>query len=111
VFLPGAGAPWIDDERDLLSDIRLRALESHAAAALGTGGTEIPAAVRAGRQLIRLVPHRESGYQVLMQALACQGNVAEALDVYAGLREVLRDELGVSPSAKTQSVYHELLHA
>ena len=39
-----------------------RALETYAAAALGTGGTELPAAVRASRQLIRLVPLRESGY-------------------------------------------------
>jgi SARP family transcriptional regulator, regulator of embCAB operon len=66
--------------------------------------------VRAGRQLVRLVPLRESGYQVLMQALACQGNVAEALSVYTALREVLREELGVFPSARSQAVYDELLH-
>jgi DNA-binding SARP family transcriptional activator len=110
-FLPGADAPWIDDWRHQLADIRLRALEAHAAAAFGTGGTELPGAIRVGRQLIRLVPLRESGYQVLMKALACQGNVAEALSVYATLRTVLRDELGVSPSPSTQAVYDELLHA
>ena len=109
-FLPGEDAPWIDEERRLLADVRLRALESHAAAALGTGGTELPGAIRTGRQLIRLVPLRESGYQVLMQALACQGNIGEALSVFTALREVLRDELGVSPSAKTQAVYEGLLH-
>jgi len=110
-FLPGAEAPWIDEERHLLADIRLRALEAHAAAALGTGGTELPGAIRTGRQLVRLVPLRESGYQVLMQALAREGNIAEALSVYAALRVLLRDELGVSPSPKTQAVYDELLHA
>jgi DNA-binding SARP family transcriptional activator len=46
-----------------------------------------------------------------MQALACQGNVAEALLVYANLREVLREELGVSPCATTQAVYDQLLRA
>jgi len=110
-FLPGADAPWIDDQRHLLADIRLRALEAHAAAACGTGGTELAGAVRVGRQLVRLVPLRESGYQVLMKALACQGNVAEALSVYAALRTFLRDELGVSPSPRTQAVYDELLRA
>ena len=109
-FLPGEGAPWIDEERQVLAEVRLRALESHAAAAFGTGGTELPGAIRAGRQLIRLVPLRESGYQILMQALACQGNLGEALSVYTGLREVLRDELGASPSAKTRAVYEQLLH-
>jgi DNA-binding SARP family transcriptional activator len=109
-FMPGADAPWIDDQRHQLADIRLRALEAHAAAACGTGGTELAGAIRVGRQLVRLVPLRESGYQVLMKALACQGNVAEALSVYATLRTVLRDELGVSPSPRTQAVYDELLH-
>ena len=63
-FLPGEDAPWIDEQRRTLSEIRMRALEAYAAAALGTGGTELPAAVRAGRRLIRLVPLRESGYQL-----------------------------------------------
>ena len=110
-FLPGEDAPWVDDQRHVLEDLRLRALEVYAVAALGTGGTELPAAVRAGRQLVRLVPLRETGYQVLMRALAGQGNVAEALRVYADLRVVLREELGVSPCAATQSVYDDLLLA
>jgi pentatricopeptide repeat protein len=110
-FLPGEEAPWIDEQRHHLAEVRLRALEAYAVAALGIGGTELPAAVRASRELVRLVPLRESGYQILMRALACQGNVAEALGVYASLREVLRDELGVSPCATTQAVYDHLLRA
>jgi SARP family transcriptional regulator, regulator of embCAB operon len=110
-FLPGEDAPWIDEQRQQLGEIRLWALEAYAAAALGTGGTELPAAVRAGRQLVRLVPLWESGYQILMRALASQGNVAEALRVYTNLCEVLRDELGVSPCATTQAVYDHLLKA
>ena len=110
-FLPGEDAVWIDEERTLLAEIRLRALEAYVAAAFGTGGTELPAAVRAGRQLVRLVPLRESGYQLLMQALAAQGNVAEALRVYADLSAMLRDELGVSPCATTQAVYDQLLRS
>jgi DNA-binding SARP family transcriptional activator len=35
----------------------------------------------------------------------------EALLVYANLQEVLREELGVSPCATTQAVYHQLLRA
>jgi DNA-binding SARP family transcriptional activator len=110
-FLPGEDAPWIDEQRDQLADIRLRALETYAVAALGTGGTEVPAAVRAGRQLIRLLPFRESGYQVLMRALAAEGNVAEALRVYADLCDILRHELGVSPCATTQGVHAHLLQS
>jgi SARP family transcriptional regulator, regulator of embCAB operon len=110
-FLPGEDAPWIGEQRQHLADIRLRALESYAAAALGISGTELPAAIRAGRQLVILAPLRESGYQVLMRALAAQGNVAEALNVHASLRETLRDELGISPCAATQAVYDQLLRS
>ena len=81
-FLPGEDAPWIDEIRHQLTVLRLRALECYAATELGIGGTELAGAVRAGRQLVRLAPLRESGYRYLMQALAAQDNLAEALSVY-----------------------------
>jgi SARP family transcriptional regulator, regulator of embCAB operon len=110
-FLPGEEAAWIDMQRRQMAEIRIRALEAYAGAAFGTGGTELPAAVRAAQQLVREVPLRESGYQLLMRALACQGNVAEALRVYTDLCRLLRDELGVSPSSTTQAVYDQLVRA
>jgi len=108
-FLPGEDAPWIDEIRHQLTELRLSALECYAAAGLGIGGTELSAAVRAGRQLTRLAPLRESGYRYLMQALAAQGNLAEALGVYGQLSEYLRDQLGVSPSPATRELYERLL--
>jgi DNA-binding SARP family transcriptional activator len=110
-FLPEDDAPWIDEQRQQLQQIRLRALQAYATAALGIGGTELPAAERASRQLIALAPLRENGYQILMRALACQGNAAEALRVYAALCDLLRDELGVAPCAITQGVHAELIQA
>ncbi len=108
-FLSGEDGPWIDEERRQLAEIRVRALECYGAAGLGIGGTELAAAARAGRQLVGLAPLRESGYRCLMQALAAQGNVAEALRVYSSLCEVLRDQLGVVPSASTRAVYEHLV--
>jgi SARP family transcriptional regulator, regulator of embCAB operon len=110
-FLPGEDAPWIDEVRNQLMEIRLRALECYAAAGLGIGETELAAAVRAGRQLTRLAPLRESGYRYLMEALAAEGNLAEALGVYGQLSECLRDQLGVSPSPDTRQLYERLLAA
>ena len=110
-FLPGEEAPWIDEIRHQLPVLRLRALECYAAAGLGIGGTELAAVVRAGRQLVRLAPLRESGYRHLMQALADQDNLAEALNVYSQLSECLRDQLGVSPSPATRELHERLLAA
>jgi DNA-binding SARP family transcriptional activator len=44
-----------------------------------------------------------------MQALAAEGNAAEALRVYEALRRLLHEELGAAPSAKTQELHRELL--
>jgi SARP family transcriptional regulator, regulator of embCAB operon len=44
-----------------------------------------------------------------MQALAAQGNVAEAIAVYERLRVLLREELGVNPGQAVQEAYTELL--
>jgi len=82
-----------------LAELHLRALEAYAHAGLGIGGTELAAAVRAGRSLTRREPYRESGYRLLMEALAREGNPAEALRVYDELRTRLRDDLGVALSS------------
>jgi DNA-binding SARP family transcriptional activator len=109
--LAGEDTPWIDELRRQLADIRIRALDCYAAAELGIGGTELAGAARAGRQLVRLAPLRESGYRYVMEALAAQGNLAEALHVYSQLCETLREQLGASPSATTRALWDELLQA
>jgi DNA-binding SARP family transcriptional activator len=108
-FLVGEDALWIDDVRNELMNVRLRALECYASANVGVGGTELTAAVRAARQLVQLAPLRESGYRLLMEALSGEDNVAEALRVYAELSERLRDQIGVSPSPATRETYERLL--
>lgn len=108
-FLPEEDRPWVDEQRRRLEEIRLRALECYAAAGIGIGGTELAAARRTGRELIRLSPYRETGYRYLMEALAAEGNVAEALRVYDELCAVLRENLGVAPSATTRELHSKLL--
>ena len=78
-------------------------------ATLGVGGTELTAAVRAGRELVELEPYRETGYRILMDALEREGNTAEALLVYEALRCRLRDDLGVTPRRRTQDLHRRLL--
>jgi len=110
-FLPGEDRRWADEIREQLADVRLRALECYTAAELGLAGPELAGAVRASRQLVHLAPLRETGYRHLMNALAAQGNCAEALTVYAQLRATLREQLGISPSPETTAVHARLLAA
>lgn len=109
-FLPEAEEePWAEVWRRRLADVRVRALECYARACLGIGGTELPAAERAARELVETAPFRESAHLLLMRTLAARGNVAEALTAYQRLRILLRDELGVDPSEAVQDAYLRLL--
>ena len=106
---PAEESAWIDEGRSRLGELHWRALEAYAQAGLGLGGTELAAAVRAGRELVRREPYRETGHRLLMNALAREGNTAEALRVYDDLRTRLRDNLGAAPSAETQELHKQLL--
>ena len=101
--------PWLDVWRRRLDDALDSALEAYAGACLGIGGTEIAGAERAARRLLERNPLRETGYGLLMQALAARGNVAEALGVYERARSVLRDELGVPPGPAIHQIHATLL--
>jgi DNA-binding SARP family transcriptional activator len=109
-FLAEFEAPWIDQWRRQLDVIYERALACYAEACLGIGGTELPAAERAARRLVEHAPLAETGHQMLMRALTARGDPASALTAYDQLRQLLREELGVSPCPATQALHARLLH-
>lgn len=108
-FLAEFEAPWIDEWRRQLDVIYERALACYGEACLGIGGTELPAAERAARHLLAHAPLAETGHRLLMRALAARGDAAAALAAYDQLRQLLREELGVSPCPATQTLHARLL--
>jgi DNA-binding SARP family transcriptional activator len=110
-FLAGLEAPWIDEWRRRLEEVRLRGLECFAASALGLGGPALAQAEQRARMLTELAPYRETAHRILMEALERRGNVAEALRAYERLRVLLREELGVTPSPTLQAVHRRLLES
>jgi DNA-binding SARP family transcriptional activator len=108
-LLQGQDRPWLDQWRRRLDEVHLRGLECFAEARLGLGGPTLPQAEDCARQLIELVPYRETGHRILIEALERRGNIAEALLAYDRLRLLLRDELGVAPSPALQAVHRRLL--
>jgi DNA-binding SARP family transcriptional activator len=108
-LLPELTGRWVEERRAELEELRSDALETLARAALRVGPSELPAAERAARALIGREPYRESGYGVLMEALAARGNLAEALLVYDRLRVLLRDELGATPAPQITALNERLL--
>lgn len=108
-FLPQEEAPWIEAERGRLRAWLARGLQCLAAHSAVRG--EASLGVQYASELIVLEPFRETGYQQLMRLHALAGNRAEALRVFARCRELLREELGTSPSPQTEAVYLEILRA
>jgi DNA-binding SARP family transcriptional activator len=108
-FLDDAETPWFESWRRRLGDVRLRGLECYAESCLHLGGTELPGAEQAARELVEIAPLHETGHVLLMRALAARGNVAQALATYDQLRVLLRKELGVSPGQAAQALHAELI--
>ena len=106
-FLAGRHGPWVDEQRDRLSDLLVAALEvaSQAAADSGDAATALALADDA----VERAPLRESAHRARMGAHAAAGNRGEALLAYQRLRRVLADQLGVDPDAETEAAYLQLL--
>jgi len=105
-FLPGEEAPWIIGQRRELAEIRSRAHERTVEAELTRGRVDL-AEIEA-RALLGHDPLRESGYRLLMRALAAGGNAAQARHVFDDCRRVLREQAQARPSPETERLIEEL---
>lgn len=96
--LPGWYGHSVLLERERLSQLRAHALEAVAArlAEAGRHGQAIQAAYAA----VRAEPLRESAHRTVVRVLIAEGNVAEAVRVYRRFNVMLREELGIAPTAQ-----------
>src|SRR5437764_3265683 len=108
--LAGGQAHWLEPRGRELADVGLQALELIGRAGLRLGGAQLSSVERHAWALIEAEPYRESGYVLLMEALAAEGNVAEGLRVFERLRSLLREELGMAPSRETIAAHEQLLN-
>lgn len=95
-LLPGWYDDWVVPEREMLRELRQRALEQlcHLYAAADRFGD----AIEAGLAAIAGDPLRESSHRALISAHLLEGNHAQALRQYRRYRADLESELGVAPS-------------
>lgn len=106
-FLANEEAAWIEARRQKLRTLLSRGL--HVLATISASNGEPALAVQYASEIVDLEPFRETGYQQLMRLHAQFGNRGEALRVFARCRELLRDELGTSPSPETEALFLEIL--
>jgi DNA-binding SARP family transcriptional activator len=106
-FLPGWSGLWVERRQAELRELRLRALEALAQASCARCAWAD--AVGAAEEAIGVEPFRESAFQTLIAAHRGAGSPAEALRAYERCRRALAEELGVSPSAVTETAYLAVL--
>jgi len=100
---------WVDQWRERVHDLRVRAALARSVAHLAAGSSG--RAVDAARDALALDPSREAAFRQVMRALAAAGERGEALRVWERCRITLVEELGVDPAPETEAVYLEILGA
>ncbi|WP_454084214.1 AfsR/SARP family transcriptional regulator [Georgenia sp. Marseille-Q6866] len=106
-LLPGWAEPWVLEERHLLHQLRLQALEASVDLALGAGDTAT--ALLAATRAVGLDPFRESARRALVRVHVQEGNYADAVAVYDTFADLLHRELGIRVSDELQRLVRPLL--
>ena len=106
-FLPSERGLWIEQRRDDLRAISLRALDV-LVDGLARGPFDHDA-VRYAEEALALDPYRETSHVRLMRLHLGRGNRAAALRAYEHCRDVLARDLGVTPSPQTEIAHREIL--
>jgi len=106
-LLPGWDEDWLVVEREHHRQARLHALDALAGALCRQGRLE--EALRAALTSVAGEPLRESAHRRVIEVHLAEGNPAEALRQYERYRRLIRDELGLTPTAAIRSLVAGLL--
>lgn len=97
---------WLMLEREHFRLLLLTTLGQLINACLETA--VYPAGIQYARRLLRLDALREEGHRQLMQLLAASGKRSQALAQFDLCREILAEELSISPSAETLILFEQI---
>jgi DNA-binding SARP family transcriptional activator len=101
-LLPGWYDDWVLLEREGLRQLRMHACEA-LADKLSRAGRH-GEAVQAAHDAIRAEPLRETAHRALVRAHLAEGNLVEAFRAYESFRTILREELGIAPTASMEAL-------
>ncbi|MEU9152860.1 BTAD domain-containing putative transcriptional regulator [Streptomyces sp. NPDC048417] len=102
-LLPGWDEEWIPPERERLRQLRLHALESLSVRLTVSGRYAL--ALEAALRCVAIEPLRESAHCAVVAVHLAENNVVEAIRHYEAFRRLLREELGLEPSARLSGMF------
>jgi DNA-binding SARP family transcriptional activator len=103
-LLPGWYDDWVLLERERIWQRLLHAFEALSRRHVADG--RLVEAVEAAMVAVKVDPLRETAQRVLLEALVCQGNWAQARRQYHAYRDLLARELGVEPDPGMARILH-----
>ncbi len=105
-LLPGYYEDWIGPERERLADAYRGAL--HQFCSLLEAASDVNTALEYAHRAVIAERFQEEGYVTLMRLYRKAGRFADALRQYEHLKQVLKDELGASPTPTTRRLAEEI---
>jgi DNA-binding SARP family transcriptional activator len=108
-LLPEWSEDWLVLERGRWEEFRLHALENLAGQLL-TEGRYLDA-LQTALAATSIEPIRETAHRIVIEVHLAEGNTASALKYYQYYRELLRNELGVLPSARLEQLVQGLTNS
>jgi DNA-binding SARP family transcriptional activator len=106
-YLEDVYADWCSLERERLRERRLDALQ--ALAGLYAGRGKLQQAVTEYEHLVAQDPYREPAHRELMRCHFRLGNRVAAIRQYQSCIQILREDLGLSPTAETEELYLQII--
>jgi LuxR family maltose regulon positive regulatory protein len=106
-YLEGVDYDWADLERKRLQGRYMAGLETLAE--LYADQRRLRHAIEVYERLLRLAPHQEIAHRELMRCHFRRGDRAAAIRQYHACVEALREDLGLSPSPETETLYLEII--
>jgi DNA-binding SARP family transcriptional activator len=106
-YLEGIYADWCALERERLRGRYLGALETLAGSYAAQ--RKLRRAIEGYQRLLGEDPFREAAHRELMRCYYRAGDRAAAIQQYQTCASMLRDELGLSPSAETEALYRQII--
>jgi len=106
-YLEGIYDDWCVLERERLREDQLAARESLAKLYASRGSLQD--AVEAYQHLVALDPYREPAHRELMRCHYRLGDRVAAIKQYQTCVQILRDDLGLSPTPETEELYLQII--
>lgn len=106
-FLEGSYEDWVEDQRHFYREQFSRVLSGLAK--ISVTEKKWTDALKYANEILTIDPYREDLHRLVLKVLSAQGKHTAVKKHFEDMRRLLKQELGIEPSAETQRVYRELM--